>query len=183
MRAQDLAGFFKHEIFWARNDEKVANCATTESDCYNYLLAGAKTPGALQMTSTNTYLAASHQFQIVTSKLGLEWRAEIGLTHWVFHTVSHQGTKGDGTDDVFWKLRSWQMTITDPCDAKGDYEFSFVKTMQVQSGKYYIKRANVGGILPGYVKSSRTDISNNVNVLRSLKFRFTNSALYDDSNH
>ena len=96
LRNQDGLGWLKHEIFWARDDEKVANCAALEVDCYNYLVGTRSDPLALQMSSTNTYQAESHQFQIVTDKLELEWRAEIGKTHWVFHTVSHLNPAEDG---------------------------------------------------------------------------------------
>jgi len=46
-RNQDDLGWFKHEIFWARDDEKVANCAGTETDCYNYLIGARSDPLAL----------------------------------------------------------------------------------------------------------------------------------------
>lgn len=128
LRNQDKPGSLKHEIFWARNDEKVANCAAEEEACYIYL-KGARTDPGLQMKSTNTYQASTHQFEIVTDKVRLEWRAEIGQIHWVFHTVSHEDPKGDGLS-VFWTLRSWPLTITDPCDALDAYEFTTASTFK-----------------------------------------------------
>jgi len=78
LRNQDKLGWLKHEIFWARNDEKVANCAAVDEACYNYLKGIRTDPAALQMTSSSNYQASTHQFEIVTDKVGLEWRAEIG---------------------------------------------------------------------------------------------------------